>query len=125
MQEIDYKKKCEQYEKVFGIGEYDPVKDAYIVYIKMLNQQVEFLSEFNIKSNIGELDKESPKYKRAMDMIDGLPKMMTTVSDLKGILKLTKEDIKNIQPDKQIFSRITTPETIADNIGELAGRNEG
>lgn len=124
MSEIDYKKRCEQYEKMFGIGEYDPVKDAYVVYIKMLNQQVEFLNEFNIRANIGELDKESPKYKRAIDMIDSLPKMMTTVNDLKAVLKLTKEDIKNIQPDKPIFSRITTPESIADNIGELAGRKQ-
>ena len=90
----------------------------------MLNQQVEFLNEFNIRANIGELDKESPKYKRAIDMIDSLPKMMTTVNDLKAVLKLTKEDIKNIQPDKPTFSRITTPESIADNIGELAGRKQ-
>ena len=59
--DINYKEKCEQYEKMFGINDYDPVKDAYLVYIKMMNQQVEFLNEFNIKSSIGELDKENPK----------------------------------------------------------------
>lgn len=118
MVEINYKERCSQYEKMFGIGEYDPVKDAYVVYIKMLNQQVSFLNEFNIKSSIGELDKENPKYKRAMDMIDNLPKIMTTVNDLKGILKLTKDDIKNIQPDSPIFSKITTSETIADSLSK-------
>ena len=122
MAEINYKERCEQYEKMFGIGDYDPVKDAYLVYIKMMNQQVEFLSEFNIKSSIGELDKENPKYKRAMDMIDNLPKMMASVNDLKGALKLTKDDVLKIMPDKPIFSKITTPESIADNIGELAGK---
>jgi len=121
MSEINYKERCEQYEKMFGIGDYDPVKDAYLVYIKMMNQQIEFLNEFNIKSSIGELDKENPKYKRAMDMIDNLPKMMSSVNDLKGVLKLTKEDVLKITPDKPIFSRITTPESMADSVGELAG----
>ena len=121
MGEVNYKERCEQYEKMFGIGNYDPVKDAYLVYIKMMNQQVHFLSEFDIKSSIGELDKENPKYKRAMDMIDNLPKMMTSVNDLRSTLKLTKDDILSITPDKQIFSKITTPESMADSVGELAG----
>jgi hypothetical protein len=121
MAEIDYKLRCEQYEKMFGIGEYDPVKDAFIVYIKMLNQQVAFLNDFSIKSSIGETDKDSPKYKRAMEMVDGLPKMIASVDDLKGRLKLSKDDLLKIQPERPIFSRITTPESIADNIGEKAG----
>lgn len=124
MAEIDYKERCEQYEKMFGIGDYDPVKDAYVVYIKMLNQQVQFLNNFDIKSSIGDTDKENPKYKRAMDMIDGLPKMISAVNDLKGTLKLSKDDIIKIQPDKPIFSRITTPENIADSVGELAGHKK-
>ena len=33
-----------------------------------------------------------------------------------------EEDVLKITPDKPIFSRITTPESIADNIGELAGK---
>lgn len=122
MSEVDYKKKCEHYEKLLGIGEYDPVKSAFVVLIKMLNQQSEFLNDFNIKSHIADSDKESPKYKRAMDMIDGLPKMITAVNDLRGTLKLTKEDLQKIEGDKIIFSKITTPESIADNVGELAGR---
>ena len=116
MADIDYKARCEQYEKMFGIGDYDPAKDAYLVYIKMMNQQISFLNEFNILASINDLDKESPKYKRAMDMIDNLPKMMASVSDLKGTMKLTKEDLLNITPDKPIFSRITTPESIAGSV---------
>lgn len=122
MEDIDYKKKCEHYEKLLGIGEYDPVKSAFVVLVKMLNQQSAFLNGFEIKSHIADSDKESPKYKRAMDMIDGLPKMITAVNDLRATLKLTKEDIKQIEGDKSIFfSKVTTPESIADNIGELAG----
>lgn len=122
MSDIDYKKQCEQYEKMFGIGIYDPVKDAYIVYLKILNQQVEFLNDFSIKNSITETDKDSPKYKRAMEMVDGLPKMISSVDDLKSRIKLTKEDLKKIEPESPIFSRITTPESISDAIGGSAGQ---
>ena len=112
----DYKAKCEHYEKILGVGEYDPVKNAFVVYVKMMNQQIEFLSEFNIRSHISDSDKESPKYKRAIDMIDNLPKMITSVNELRSTLKLTKDDIIRIQPDKVIYAKITTPENIADSI---------
>lgn len=120
---IDYKKKCEHYEKLLGVGEYDPVKSAFIVLVKMLNQQSSFLNEFNIKSHIESSDKDSPKYKRAIDMIDGLPKMITAVNDLRATLKLTKEDVQQIEGDKSIFtSKVTTPESIANGIGNPAGQ---
>lgn len=120
--EIDYKKKCEAYEKLLGVGEYDPVKAAFLVYIKMLNQQTAFLDEFNIKTNVSESDKESPKYKRAMDMFDGLPKAILAVNDMRATLKLSKEDIAIIQGEKPLFSKITTPESIANVLGNTAGQ---
>jgi hypothetical protein len=123
MSEIDYKKRCEQYEKILGINENDPVKNAFIVYVKMLNQQTAFLNNFNIESHIADTDKDSPKYKRAMEMVDGLPKMITSVDDLKSRLKLTKDELMSLQSDRPVFSKITTPESIADNLGNTAGQN--
>jgi hypothetical protein len=122
MSNLSDKDKCDMYEKLLGVGQYDPVKNAFLVYVKMLNQQIEFLNDFNIKTHIGDSDKESPKYKRAMDMIDALPKMITSVSDLRSTLKLTKDDIAVIQGDKNIFSKITTPESIANVLGNTAGQ---
>ena len=123
MSDINFKERCEQYEKLLGIGDYDPVKNAFIVYVKMLNQQTEFLNGFTISSHIGDTDKDSPKYKRAMEMVDGLPKMITSVDELKSRLKLTRDDLIQLQPNKPVFSKITTPESIADNIGNTAGKN--
>lgn len=122
MSEIGYKEKCEMYEKLLGVGQYDPVKNAFLVYVKMLNQQIEFLNDFNIKTHIGDSDKESPKYKRAMDMIDALPKMITSVSELRSTLKLTKDDLAIIHGEKNVFSKITTPESIANVLGNTAGQ---
>lgn len=110
------------YEKLLGVGQYDPVKNAFLVYLKMLNQQIEFLNEFSIKAHIADSDKESPKYKRAIDMIDSLPRMITSVSDLRSTLKLTKDDIAILQGEKNIFSKITTPESIANVLGNTAGQ---
>jgi hypothetical protein len=120
----DLQKKCDHYERLLGVGEYDPVKSAFVVYMKMLNQQTSYLNEFNLKSKIATTDKEAPEYKRAMDMFDGLPKAITAVNDLRATLKLTKEDIKQIEGDNVIFSKITTPETIADSVGSPAGMNK-
>ena len=118
----DLRKRVSEYEKILGIGENDPVKNAFIVYVRMLNQQTDFLKEFNIKTHISKVDKDSPEYKRAMEMVDGLPKMIASVNDLKATLKLTKEDMAELKPDNPVFAKITTPETIADNVGEVAGK---
>lgn len=122
---IDYKERCEQYERFLGINGHDPVNNAFFVFVKMLNQQTEYLSNFDLKSHITKADsKDEPQYKRAMDMIDGLPKMITAVNDLRSVLKLSREDIEGIDKVKPLFSRITTPENIADSIGNLAGKTK-
>lgn len=121
MSEIDYKAKCDIYEKILGIGQHDPVKNAFFVLVKMMNSQTDYLNNFSITTHIDNNDKESPQYKRAMDMLDSLPKMIASVNELRATLKLNKEDMIKIEPAKTIFSKITTPESIADNIGELAG----
>jgi hypothetical protein len=110
-----------EYEKMLGIGEYDPVKDAFKVLVKMLNQQINYLDNFSITSHIGNSDKDSPQYKRSMDMIEGLPKMISSVNDLRTVLKLTKEDMQKLQ-EKTTVTRALTAESIADAVGELAGK---
>ena len=123
MAEIDdLRKAILEYEKILGIGENDPMKNAFIIYVKILNQQSDYLKDFKIKDVISKVDKDSPEYKRAMDMVDGLPKMITSVNDLKSVLKLTKEDLAEMKPQNPVFAKITTAETIADAVGELAGK---
>lgn len=118
----ELQKIIKEYEKILGIGEHDPMKNAFIIYVKILNQQSDYLKDFKIKDVIKTVDKDSPEYKRAMDMVDGLPKMITSVNDLKSVLKLTKEDLAEMKPQNPVFAKITTAETIADAVGELAGK---
>ena len=110
-----------EYEKILGIGEHDPMKNAFIIYVKILNQQSDYLQDFKIKEKIDGKKSESAEYDRAMEMIKGLPKMINDVNDLKSVLKLSKEDLAELRPNNPVFAKITTPETMADSIGEHAG----
>jgi hypothetical protein len=56
-----------------------------------------------------------------MDMLDSPPKMIASVNELRATLKLNKDDMIKMELAKTAFSKITTPESMADNIGELAG----
>ena len=119
----DLQKRISEYENILGIGDNDPMKNAFIIYVKILNQQTEYLKDFQIKDVITKTDKDSPEYKRAMDMVDGLPKMIASVNDLRSLLKLSKEEIASMKPNHPAFAKITTAESIADSIGQLAGQS--
>lgn len=91
----ELKKKIVEYEKRMGIGENDPAKDGYLVLVKLLRQQNEYLKSFEIKTKIGSLTKEDAEYPRAKDMWENLPKMITSVTDLKITLKMEGEEKKS------------------------------
>lgn len=97
MELIDYKKKCEEYEKRMGIGDNDPAKEGYLVLVNILTQQNEFLKEFKIKSKISSDEKtDIIAYKNAKDLWENLPAMITGVGNLKMSLKMDGEVKKNI-----------------------------
>lgn len=105
---IDYKAKCEEYEKRMGIGQNDPAKDGYLVLVSILQQQNEYLSEFKIKSKIASDEKaDMTAYKNAKDLWEGLPKMIENVSNLKIALKMEGEEKRN-------FYKPISPKEIAN-----------
>lgn len=85
----ELEKELEHYKKLFGVGEHNPVLNAYKVYVNQLRQRVEYLNLFSLKSKISAPAKDDPEYARAMDLIDSLPKMITSVNDLQVQLKVT------------------------------------
>lgn len=93
---VDYKAKCQEYEKRMGIGNFDPAKEGYLVLVEQLQQRNQFLKTFKLKDKIGAIVKDDPVYARAMDLIDGLPKMITSVSILRMELKMDGDEKKNI-----------------------------
>jgi len=93
MSEIDYKKKCQEYERRMGIGENDPAKDGYLVLVKILKQQNEYLQNVSIKSMIVAEDKKA-EYERAKALWEKLPTIIQAVGDLKIQLKMEGEEKK-------------------------------
>ena len=111
---IDYKAKCEEYERRMGIGENDPAKDGYLVLIQILRSQNEYLKKLpeQFKSLITSDDSaKKVEYKNAKDLWEGLPKMISSVASLKYELKMegSKEDDKKdlpITPQSIAFSEL-------------------
>lgn len=85
----ELEKELEHYKKILGVGEHNPVLNAYKVYVNQLRQRVNYLDKFKLDDKIGKQAKDDPEYARAMDLIDSLPKMITSVNDLQVQLKVT------------------------------------
>ena len=93
----------------------DPSRRGYYALCKTLYQQIEYLESFNIVDQIGQTDKV---YDRAKGIWEGLKTMIMDCRILKQELKITAEEE---QKEMQKIYR-TTPEAIADAIGNKAGQ---
>lgn len=111
--------KIKELERQIAMFQNDPEKRAYFALVRIVNQQVDYLNDFNIKSNIGGKASEDATFARTQGIWEKLPSMITSLSDLKAILKIRKTD-----EDDDLRKRGTTPESIADNIGNTAGQNQ-
>lgn len=114
-------KKIQQLEKLLSEKEKiikDPAKRGYYALNKILYQQIEFLEDFNLKDQIGADPKQDKIYDRAKGIWEGLKTMILDCRTLKGELKIPfEEEDREI---KKIYR--TTPESIADAIGNVAGQ---
>lgn len=107
--EIDYKKRCEEYERRMGIGESDPAKDGYLVLVDILRQQNDYLKVFKIKGSITSDDAAKKiEYKNAKELWEGLPTMIKSVASLRIELKMTGEE-------KKVIYKPVSASTIADD----------
>lgn len=88
-----------EYEKRMGIGESDPAKDGYLVLVKILRQQNEYLNTINIKEMVVKEDKTkaTAEYERAKGLWEKLPDMIRSVKDLRFELKMDGEQKQAIQ----------------------------
>src|SRR5690242_5285357 len=96
----------------------DPAKRGYYALNRILYQQIEYLENFNLKEQIGADPKQDKIYERAKGIREGVKTMILDCRALKSELKIPfEEEEKEI---KKIYR--TTPESIADAIGNVAGQ---
>lgn len=94
MQEKDYKKLCEEYEQVLGVGDNDIAKEAFIALCKITKQQTKRLNKFDLEKEIGQDPKEDKIYDRTMDIVVKMPKMILDINSLRKELGITNKEIE-------------------------------
>lgn len=90
---------------------------AYYVGQKVLNQQIDYLDKFNLESEIKMNPKEDKVYDRAIDLFEKLTSNASKLNTLRIELNLSGDEKKDTQISKIPYS----PESVADQVGELAG----
>lgn len=104
-------RRISQLENKLGIGGQDPAKDGYLVLVKILKQQNDFLNDFSIKSKIASDDAaDKITYKNAKDLWENLPQMIKSVSSLRTELKMDEVE------EKQDLKPITAKEIANGNV---------
>jgi len=97
----DYKKRCDEYEKMLGLGQSNPAIEAYKVLVKLMRDQTEYLKDMVLKDLITAEDgAKKIEYQNAKGLWEGLPKMVTSLEGLKEELQISepKEQKKIEQP---------------------------
>lgn len=94
MTDIDYKQKCEEYEQILGVGGNDIAKKAFLSLCRIISQQTKRLDKFNIDNEIGKNPKEEKVYDRTMDIVSGMPKMISEIHRLRAELGITNKEIE-------------------------------
>ena len=97
---IDYKKKCEEYEKRMGIGLNDPAKDGYLVLVNILRQQNEYLGEFSFSLKMAVSKAESEKSENLKEKSENLLDAFKEISSGKKVQY--DKDTKRLQLKKQL-----------------------
>lgn len=97
----------------------DPIKRGYFALCRIQNLQVDLLNDFDLKSRISDNKKETLEYERVESIWTKLPTMITNLNLLKTELKISKSD-----EDNEYRTRNTTPESIANVLGNIAGKKD-
>ncbi len=103
------KKELEYYKQLFSLAEHDVALNGYLAYVNLVKQQVEFIKDFKIKENIEGKKTETVLYDRAIAMGESLPKMISSMNNLKLELKIEFDENEGKQK-----SGATTPQSLAN-----------
>lgn len=114
----DLKNSNDFLQKKLRLYELPSSNRAFYVGQKMLNQQVDYLDKFKLEDEIKLNPKEDKIYERSMDLFEKLTSNASKLNILRIELSLTGDEKKDTVVSKIPYS----PESVADQVGELAGR---
>lgn len=120
MDEVEtLKKQIDVLEKKLALYEKDATYRGFYALNRIVNQQVDFLNQFDLKHEIGQSPKDDKVYDRAKGIWESFK---TLVADLKSLKSDLGIDDEEQERDRVIKNKITTPETMADVLGHTAGK---
>lgn len=90
----ELKKELEYYKKKLSLAEQDVAVDGYVAYVNIVRQQVEYVKDFNIKSNIEGKKSENAMYERTEAIWKNLPDMITSMNRLKMELNIAFDPLE-------------------------------
>ena len=96
----------------------DPSKRGYYALNRILYQQIKFIENFKLEEEIKADPKSDKIYDRAKGLWENLKTMIMDCRALKQELKIAPDDEEKEM--KRMYR--TTPESIADSIGNTAGQ---
>lgn len=98
----------------------DLEKDGYYAFKFWVRQQVDIVMDFKLKDEITKNPKDDKFYDRVKALGEGLNGAITNLKTLRTELRITQKDdeLHEVRSKQR-----TTPESIAENIGNTAGKN--
>lgn len=110
MADIDYKARCEEYEKILRLQKSDVTVEGYIVFVNILSQQAKYLSEFVLEDKIKAVEKsaEHIAYKNAKELWEKLPALIQAVLKLREDLNINEPEVESVLKELPV-----TPQSIA------------
>lgn len=76
-------KELDYYKKKFSVGEHDIAISGYLAYVNIVKQQVDYIKDFSIKTNIEGKKSENAMYERTESIWKNLPDMISSMNKLK------------------------------------------
>jgi hypothetical protein len=89
----------------------DSSKRSFFALNRIINQQVDLLNDFDIKSNVEGKKSENASFERTQSIWKELPKLISELNSLRSEMKIDGET--NAADDEEILIPIS-PETMAD-----------
>lgn len=98
----------------------DLEKEGYFALKFWVRQQVDIVKDFKLAEEIKKNPKDDKFYDRVKALGEGLKESITGLKILRAELKISQKDDEE---NSGKVKKMTTPESVADSIGNTAGQN--
>jgi hypothetical protein len=115
--------RVQELEKQLEFFQKDSTLRGFYALNRIVNVQIDYLNEFNLKSTIGTNSKEDKEYDRAEKIWNGLDKLILSLDNLKKTLNVSGDEKRDNIEDKKFIPRVS-PESIAHVLGNTAGKQD-